>query len=131
MEYVRAGGVSVARALKDFIDAEALPGTGIGPDAFWAGLGDLLGRLVHPDGLARDLDEEAIAQRFPNRPNDVEIVVRVELMRIFVDPARSFEEILGFVLRREIGAIQIRALRVARQARRTAKDVARAWRLGH
>ncbi len=38
MDRKTVGGVSVARVLHDFVVAEALPGTGITPDAFWNGL---------------------------------------------------------------------------------------------
>ena len=43
MDYVPAGGVRVARLLKDFVDTEALPGTGIAPATFWAGFAGILG----------------------------------------------------------------------------------------
>jgi len=36
---VSAGGLQVARELHDFIETEALPGTGIGAAAFWDGFG--------------------------------------------------------------------------------------------
>ena len=35
-------GLRVARTLKEFIDFEALPGTGIESNAFWAGVASLL-----------------------------------------------------------------------------------------
>ena len=38
MDRVSSAGLSVARELYDFVNAEALPGTGIAPDAFWTGL---------------------------------------------------------------------------------------------
>ena len=71
MDYVRAGGVSVVRELKDFIDAEALPGTGIAPAAFWTGLGDLLGQfaprnqalLARRDVLQGQIDAWHLARR--------------------------------------------------------------------
>ncbi len=42
MDHVPAHGVHVARLLKDFIDAEALPGTGIDSTAFWSGLAKIV-----------------------------------------------------------------------------------------
>ncbi|UQZ82406.1 Malate synthase G [Paenibacillus konkukensis] len=33
--YVRVGGLQVAQALHDFIEAEALPGSGLSPESFW------------------------------------------------------------------------------------------------
>jgi malate synthase len=38
MDRKTVGGVSVARVLHDFVVEEALPGTGIAPEAFWNGL---------------------------------------------------------------------------------------------
>ena len=40
---VEAGGLAVARVLYDFINDEALPGTGVAQDRFW----DALGALIH------------------------------------------------------------------------------------
>ncbi|MEM9761574.1 MAG: malate synthase G [Pseudomonadota bacterium] len=40
-ERVEAGGLQVARELYDFMNAEALPGTGVEPSAFWEGFGRL------------------------------------------------------------------------------------------
>ena len=37
MDHVETGGLRVARALYDFVNNEALPGTGVAPAAFWAG----------------------------------------------------------------------------------------------
>ena len=38
IDRVAVAGFQVAKTLKDFIDAEAMPGTGVDPAAFWAGL---------------------------------------------------------------------------------------------
>ncbi len=43
--YVGLAGLRVARTLADFVADEALPGTGITSDRFWAGFSDLLAEL--------------------------------------------------------------------------------------
>ncbi len=45
MEQVEAGGLKVATILHDFVVREALPGTGVSPDAFWSGLSGLVREL--------------------------------------------------------------------------------------
>jgi malate synthase len=42
MNFIQAGGLSVAQPLHAFIEREALPGTGISAAAFWGGLADLV-----------------------------------------------------------------------------------------
>ena len=44
--YVLVSGVEVDRRLKAFIDEEALPGTGLAPEAFWFGFSRLLRELT-------------------------------------------------------------------------------------
>jgi len=43
MDFVTTSGMQVARVLYDFVNAEAIPGTGIDPAAFWQGLATLIG----------------------------------------------------------------------------------------
>ncbi|GGE21515.1 malate synthase G [Aureimonas endophytica] len=43
---IEVEGLKVARLLKDFIDTEALPGTGIEPERFWKGLAAILADLA-------------------------------------------------------------------------------------
>ena len=43
---VTTGGLQVARALHDFATQRALPGSGVEPGAFWAGLETLLRELA-------------------------------------------------------------------------------------
>jgi len=43
---VDRAGLAVEEALADFIETEALPGTGIEADAFWAGLADIFARAT-------------------------------------------------------------------------------------
>ena len=44
-------GLQVAASLAAFIDDQALPGTGIEPEAFWAGTADIFARFA-PDNVA-------------------------------------------------------------------------------
>ena len=53
---VATGNLRVAKVLYDFVNDEALPGTGVEPDAFWAGV----------DGIITDLaprNRELLARR--------------------------------------------------------------------
>ena len=42
MAYAQIGKISVAQELRDFVETEALPGTGVEPQAFWRGLEGLI-----------------------------------------------------------------------------------------
>ena len=53
---IEAGGLQVDKTLHDFINDEALPGTGVSPEAFWSGLD----RLVHDLSLR---NHELLAKR--------------------------------------------------------------------
>ena len=44
-ERVERDGLQVDRILADFIDTQALPGTGVSPDVFWKGMSDLIHTL--------------------------------------------------------------------------------------
>jgi malate synthase len=45
---VDKAGLQVAQVLADFIDGQALPGTGLDPEGFWRGVGDIFARFT-PD----------------------------------------------------------------------------------
>jgi malate synthase len=45
IDYVSKGQISVAKVLADFVDQEALPGTGVEAAAFWAGLERMIATL--------------------------------------------------------------------------------------
>src|SRR3712207_6564335 len=45
-ERVEIGGIKVASVLQRFVNEEALPGTGITPETFWAGLTAILRDLA-------------------------------------------------------------------------------------
>ncbi len=65
MKYVEAGGLTVAPVLFDFINDEAMPGTGLDPLRFWRGFGDLVRSLAprnaallrRRDELQRQIDD--------------------------------------------------------------------------
>ncbi len=61
METVETGGLRVARTLYDFVNNEALPGTGVDPAAFWTGYGALI-RDLAPRCQAL-LDKRAVLQK--------------------------------------------------------------------
>ncbi len=44
-ETVKHGGLTVAKDLSDFINKEALPGTGVSPDTFWTAADDIIHRF--------------------------------------------------------------------------------------
>ncbi|GLE54662.1 malate synthase G [Mycobacterium montefiorense] len=55
---VSAGNLRVARVLYDFVNNEALPGTGIDPDSFWAGVDKVVTDLTPQNqGLLNTRDE--------------------------------------------------------------------------
>ena len=58
---VATGNLRVAKVLYDFVNDEALPGTGVEPDAFWAGVDQLLADLAprNRELLARRDDLQA------------------------------------------------------------------------
>ena len=63
-DMIEAGGLRVARVLHDFINDEALPGTGVDPARFWAALDDIVhdlsprnrALLAHRDELQAKID---------------------------------------------------------------------------
>jgi malate synthase len=46
MHRIAMNGLSIDQALYDFISQEAIPGTDVKADAFWAGLGSIMGKLT-------------------------------------------------------------------------------------
>ena len=55
---IAAGGLQVDRELYDFINDEALPGTGVSPEAFWAGFDSLVHELAPRNRQLLDKREE-------------------------------------------------------------------------
>ncbi|WP_221798747.1 malate synthase G [Oceanobacter mangrovi] len=44
--YVQKGGIQIAQALYDFVNEQAIPGTGVDVDAFWAGFDAIVNELA-------------------------------------------------------------------------------------
>ncbi len=49
--WIRRGGLEIAQTLYDFVEKEALPGTGVDADRLWSGLDALLHDLAPRTGL--------------------------------------------------------------------------------
>ncbi len=83
--YEEVGGIEVDAALRAFVEDEALPGTGIGPGAFWLGFAALLRKLTPENKrlLARreklqariDARNDSLGGRVPN-PAEEEAFLR-------------------------------------------------------
>ncbi|HEX5328495.1 MAG TPA: malate synthase G, partial [Acetobacteraceae bacterium] len=64
MDRATAGGLTIARALRDFVNDEAIPGTGLDPAGFWQGFAELVrdlaprnrALLARRDDLQRRID---------------------------------------------------------------------------
>ncbi|MDP9887514.1 malate synthase G [Pseudarthrobacter enclensis] len=82
--HVKTNGLSVAGGLYSFVQDEALPGTGIEPEAFWAGAAALIGEfspqvrelLETRDRLQEQIDEFHGAQPGPVDPDAYEAFLR-------------------------------------------------------
>lgn len=59
---VSAGNLRVARVLYDFVNNEALPGTGIDPDSFWAGVDKVVTDLTPQNQALLNTRDELQAQ---------------------------------------------------------------------
>ncbi len=76
MAHVAVGGLKVANILKNFVEAEALPGTGIAAERFWAGLAEIVAKfapcnrelLDARDRLQAQIDAWHLARR--GKPHD-------------------------------------------------------------
>ena len=62
MERVQAGGLSVDKELYDFVEKEALPGTGVTADTFWTGLAGIVRDLAPRVRDALDIRDKMQSQ---------------------------------------------------------------------
>ena len=71
VDRVERSGLQVARVLADFIERQALPGTGHDPELFWAGVAEIFARyvpenvmlLARRDAIQANLDDWHEARR--------------------------------------------------------------------
>ena len=68
-------GLSVATTLKTFIDSEALPGTGLEPDAFWKNFSDLLNGLA-PKNRELLAKRDALQEKLETVRNKLQALLR-------------------------------------------------------
>ena len=61
-ERIRVGGLQVAKVLFDFINNEAIPGSGVTADAFWAGADAVFRDLAPKNRALLDKRDELQAQ---------------------------------------------------------------------
>jgi malate synthase len=85
MDYKTTGGMQVARTLYDFVNAEAIPGTGVEPASFWQSFGALVRDLAprnkalldRRDELQRQID----AWHLEHRGRTIDPVAYAEFLR--------------------------------------------------
>ena len=85
MDHVAAGGLQIARPLFDFVNTEALPGSGLDQTAFWDGLGRLITDLAPRNAalLARrdDLQQQIDAWHVANRGTPIDMEAYLGFLR--------------------------------------------------
>src|SRR6476661_10363376 len=75
---VRTGGLSVAASLHRFVEEEALPGSGLDPEAFWQGAGAIVHDLTprNRELLARREELQSLLddwhREHPGAPDDLD-----------------------------------------------------------
>lgn len=95
-------GLRVASLLADFVEQDALPGTGITPDRFWAALADIVARfgpendrlLARRDDLQRQIDAWHVAHPGAVDPVAYEAFLR-DIGYLLPDPAAFTIETTG------------------------------------
>ena len=98
---VTVGNLGVAKVLYDFINAEALPGTDIDPDSFWAGVDKVVTDLSpqNQDLLARNIErisEVGSASLFDDDVSPDDRKSAVELLKVPISSLRTREDFLGW-----------------------------------
>jgi malate synthase len=85
MDTIEAGGLRIAKTLYDFVTSEALPGTGVSPEAFWTGFGGLVRDLAPQCATllaTRDkLQQQIDAWHLANRGKPIDSAGYLEFLR--------------------------------------------------
>ncbi len=95
MDRVDAAGLKIARSLYDFVNAEAIPGTGVDPAGFWSGFAALLSELgprcaallTKRDTLQSAIDAWHLAQRGKTFNQDAYLEFLREIGYLVAEPA--------------------------------------------
>ncbi len=61
-DYIEKSGLKVDRLLVDFVEKEAIPGTGVAPDQFWSGLAGLVAEFMPRNRAALALRDKLQTQ---------------------------------------------------------------------
>ena len=69
-EHVHVGGLQVAKVLFDFVNNEAIPGTGLTADQFWAGADKVINDLAPKNKALLAKRDDSPARRGCRRPTD-------------------------------------------------------------
>ena len=98
-ERVVVGNLRVARSLYDFITDEALPGTGIDPDSFWAGVDEVVTDLAprNAELLARREDLQTQIDRY-HRQRVIGGIDTAEYRQFLTDIGYLVEEPADFTI---------------------------------
>eukprot|EP01062_Namystynia_karyoxenos_P075069 TRINITY_DN7221_c0_g1_i4.p1 TRINITY_DN7221_c0_g1~~TRINITY_DN7221_c0_g1_i4.p1 ORF type:complete len:779 (+),score=327.16 TRINITY_DN7221_c0_g1_i4:98-2338(+) len=98
LAHVQAGGVQVDEQLKQLVEQEIIPGTGVAPDAFWAGLASIVSELGprnramldKRDEIQKKIDAWHIERK--GKPQDMaEYKAFLESIGYLVKPGAPFE----------------------------------------
>src|SRR3546814_6716886 len=100
VEQVEFAGLKIAKPLYDFALAEALPGTGIDPDAFWAAAASIIHDLA-PKNAALLAEREALQTRI----DDWHRQRRGALLDL--GAYKAFLEEIGYLVADEIGRAHV------------------------
>ena len=71
-EHVHVGGLQVAKVLFDFVNNEAIPGTGLTADQFWAGADKVINDLAPKNKALLAKRDDLQHRRQPAYPRQIQ-----------------------------------------------------------